>query len=180
MRICGQEKATSGKFLYHPVNLQSAPEFSVVEPHLQAALSSLFCCLKARRIKLKFENASRIEMRSVADINMSLLNRAIAELRGIFRQPQIQSFKPRSVLNGSYVLCHLCDSAVRKNAFQSIPLRSYANGFWIGDIPTELQDLTFLEAQCIARARATKCARALEVDHGAKSPEEAPLPKPRA
>ncbi|KAJ6505423.1 hypothetical protein C8R45DRAFT_817564, partial [Mycena sanguinolenta] len=34
---------------------------------------------------------------------------------------------------------------------------SYANGFWIGDVPMELQGLTFLEEQCIARARATKC-----------------------
>ncbi|KAJ7903007.1 hypothetical protein B0H13DRAFT_1467908, partial [Mycena leptocephala] len=34
---------------------------------------------------------------------------------------------------------------------------SYANGFWIGKVPEELRDLTFLEEQCIARARATKC-----------------------
>jgi hypothetical protein len=36
-------------------------------------------------------------------------------------------------------------------------LRSYANGLWIGRVPEELQDLSFLEEQCIARARATKC-----------------------
>ncbi|KAK6992266.1 hypothetical protein R3P38DRAFT_2570744, partial [Favolaschia claudopus] len=34
---------------------------------------------------------------------------------------------------------------------------SYANGLWIGEVPPELQDLTFLEEQCIARARATRC-----------------------
>ncbi|KAJ7936602.1 hypothetical protein B0H13DRAFT_1449630, partial [Mycena leptocephala] len=45
----------------------------------------------------------------------------------------------------------------------SIPLRSYANGLWIGKIPDELLDLTFLEEQCIARARATKCMYKLSV-----------------
>ncbi|KAJ6512276.1 hypothetical protein DFH09DRAFT_890778, partial [Mycena vulgaris] len=59
--------------------------------------------------------------------------------------------------NGSYILCHLCNSAVKKKAFVSIPLRSYANDLWIGPVPEELKDLTFLEEQCIARARATKC-----------------------
>ncbi|KAJ6457297.1 hypothetical protein C8R45DRAFT_775740, partial [Mycena sanguinolenta] len=39
----------------------------------------------------------------------------------------------------------------------TLPLRSYANGLWIGNVPDELRDLTFLEKQCIARARATKC-----------------------
>ncbi|KAJ7909551.1 hypothetical protein B0H13DRAFT_1551944, partial [Mycena leptocephala] len=34
---------------------------------------------------------------------------------------------------------------------------SYANGLWIGKVPSELEDLTFLEEQCIARARTTKC-----------------------
>ncbi|KAJ7246065.1 hypothetical protein C8J57DRAFT_1081949, partial [Mycena rebaudengoi] len=52
---------------------------------------------------------------------------------------------------------HLCNSAVSKHSFCSIPLRSYANGLWIGRVPEELQDLTFLEEQCIARAHATKC-----------------------
>ncbi|KAJ7318468.1 hypothetical protein DFH08DRAFT_714682 [Mycena albidolilacea] len=60
-------------------------------------------------------------------------------------------------MNGSYVLCHLCNSAVNKRCFHSISLRSYANGFWIGKVPEELQKLTFLEEQCIARARATRC-----------------------
>ncbi|KAJ6494442.1 hypothetical protein C8R45DRAFT_760276, partial [Mycena sanguinolenta] len=52
---------------------------------------------------------------------------------------------------------HLCNLSVSKNKFQTLPLRSYANGLWTGDVPDELRDLTFLEEQCIARARATKC-----------------------
>jgi hypothetical protein len=100
----------------------------------------------------KFENANRTN-----DLDISLLNRAVVELRERSRQPRIQSFHQSSLIDGSYVLCHLCNSAVNKKSFGSIPLRSYANGLWIGKVPEELQDLTFLEEQCIARARATRC-----------------------
>ncbi|KAF8144022.1 hypothetical protein K438DRAFT_1524537, partial [Mycena galopus ATCC 62051] len=40
---------------------------------------------------------------------------------------------------------------------------SYANGLWVGDCPKELQDLSFLEQQCIARARTTRCMFKLEI-----------------
>ncbi|KAJ7101725.1 hypothetical protein C8R44DRAFT_544527, partial [Mycena epipterygia] len=45
----------------------------------------------------------------------------------------------------------------------SIPVRSYANGLWIGDVPEVLRCLTFLEEQCIARARATRCMYKLSI-----------------
>ncbi|THU84322.1 hypothetical protein K435DRAFT_613976, partial [Dendrothele bispora CBS 962.96] len=44
-----------------------------------------------------------------------------------------------------------------------IPVRSYANGIWTGDLPDPLKDLSFLEEQCIARARSTKCMFKLEL-----------------
>jgi hypothetical protein len=96
-------------------------------------------------------------MRAVKDLDISLLDKAVAELREISRQPRIEPFNNSSLVRGSYVLCYLCDSAVNKNSFRSIPLRSYANGLWIGTVPEELRGLTFLEEQCIARARATRC-----------------------
>jgi hypothetical protein len=105
----------------------------------------------------KFEKTILITMRAVKDLDISLLERAVLELRAMSRQPRIQSFDGSSVVGGSYILCHLCNSAVSKNCFRSIPLRSYANGLWIGKVPEELKDLTFLEEQCIARARATRC-----------------------
>ncbi|THU88716.1 hypothetical protein K435DRAFT_679291, partial [Dendrothele bispora CBS 962.96] len=40
---------------------------------------------------------------------------------------------------------------------------SYANGTWIGTLPEELQDSSFLAEQCIARARSTKCMFKLEL-----------------
>ncbi|KAJ6450749.1 hypothetical protein C8R45DRAFT_848791 [Mycena sanguinolenta] len=102
-------------------------------------------------------------MRPVNELDISLLRKAVEELRVVSRQPRIEAFNPQSILNGRYVLCHLCNSAVSKKLFSSIPLRSYANGLWIGQIPEELHDLTFLEEQCIARARATKCMYKLTI-----------------
>jgi hypothetical protein len=96
-------------------------------------------------------------MRSKDESNISLFDRAVIQLRNICRQPQIELFNPSSLINASYVLCHLCNSAVTKNSFCAIPLRSYGNGLWIGKLPEELNDLTFLEEQCITQARATKC-----------------------
>ncbi|KAF8211021.1 hypothetical protein K438DRAFT_1444543, partial [Mycena galopus ATCC 62051] len=44
-----------------------------------------------------------------------------------------------------------------------LPVRSYANGTWTGECPKELEDLTFLEEQCIARARTTRCMFKLDM-----------------
>ncbi|KAK6977611.1 hypothetical protein R3P38DRAFT_2581420, partial [Favolaschia claudopus] len=105
----------------------------------------------------KLESAVDIKMKAVHDLDISLLNRAVEKLREVSRQNRIQSFEPSSLINNSYVLCHLCCLSVAHKKFSSIPVRSYANGLWIGKIPIELCDLTFLEEQCIARARATRC-----------------------
>ncbi|KAK6974592.1 hypothetical protein R3P38DRAFT_2437559, partial [Favolaschia claudopus] len=75
----------------------------------------------------KFELASECRLRLTTDLDISLLERAVVELRERSRQPQIQPFGSQSLVNGSYVLCHLCNSAVSKKSFHSIPLRSYAN-----------------------------------------------------
>jgi hypothetical protein len=105
----------------------------------------------------KFELAMDVKMRSKDELDITLLDQAVIQLRNVCHQPQIESFNPSSLINSLYVLCHLCNSAVTRNSFCSIPLCSYANGLWIGKVPDELKDLTFLEEQCIARARATKC-----------------------
>ncbi|KAK7001891.1 hypothetical protein R3P38DRAFT_2557841, partial [Favolaschia claudopus] len=106
----------------------------------------------------KFELACDVKMRNFNDLDISLLEKAVDKLRETSQQHAIQPYKLSSLLNGSsYVLCHLCNLSVSYDKFQSLPIRSYANGLWIGDVPEELQNLTFLEEQCIARARATKC-----------------------
>ncbi|KAK7017228.1 hypothetical protein R3P38DRAFT_3560897, partial [Favolaschia claudopus] len=106
----------------------------------------------------KLELAADVKMRNIVELDILVLNRAVESLRESSHQPHIEAFKPVSLIDQStYVLCHLCNLSVSYNKFQTIPLRSYANGLWIGNVPDELVGLTFLEEQCIARARATKC-----------------------
>jgi hypothetical protein len=70
----------------------------------------------------KFEKAILITMRAVKDLDISLLERAVVELRVMSGQPRIQSFDGSSVVGGSYILCHLCNSAVsrKKKSFNSL------------------------------------------------------------
>ncbi|KIJ25640.1 hypothetical protein M422DRAFT_84980, partial [Sphaerobolus stellatus SS14] len=55
-----------------------------------------------------------------------------------------------------------CKQCIKKNAFIKVPLYSYANHCWIGEVPLVLQGLSWLEEQCIARARATRCVMKLQ------------------
>nr|GAT43560.1 predicted protein [Mycena chlorophos] len=96
-------------------------------------------------------------------LDTSLLENAVARLRELFHQPRIQVFRPETLVNESYVLCADCRREVTGSEFKAIPLRSYANGLWTGLCPPELSGLTFLEEQCIARARATSCMFKLEL-----------------
>ncbi|KAF9005785.1 hypothetical protein BDZ89DRAFT_916664, partial [Hymenopellis radicata] len=50
-----------------------------------------------------------------------------------------------------------CSKCIKRSQFSRLPLTSWANGCWLGDIPEELTDLTFAEELVIARAHATKC-----------------------
>ncbi|KAK7035587.1 hypothetical protein R3P38DRAFT_2365103, partial [Favolaschia claudopus] len=138
-----------------PVMLNQAEKDDIVR-EFRAATNNL----SLRRYECSFcgklELASDIKMKSM-ELDISLLNDAVAKLRVVCRQVQIRAFEPSTLINGSYVLCHLCNLSVTYQKFCSIPVRSYANGLWLGKTPPELCDLTFLEEQCIARARATRC-----------------------
>ncbi|KAJ7310996.1 hypothetical protein DFH08DRAFT_974152 [Mycena albidolilacea] len=115
----------------------------------------------------KLELAASVVMKSVDDLDISLLNQAVDKLRKTSSQPCIESFRRSSLIHDrNYVLCHLCNLSVSNNKFKTLPVRSYANGLWIGDVPEELMGLTFLEEQCIARARATKCMYKIHLGPG--------------
>ncbi|PPQ65718.1 hypothetical protein CVT26_000335 [Gymnopilus dilepis] len=51
-------------------------------------------------------------------------------------------------------ICPSCDKAL---AAKKMPLYALANGFWIGDVPDELEDLTFAEKLLVARVRHNRC-----------------------
>lgn len=95
-------------------------------------------------------------------LDILLLKRAVEELRDKTNQPEIQTHRPQSI-DGCYMLCTLCrgEKLLIRHFDILISVRSYANGTWVGDIPDELQGLTFLEEQCIAHA--TCCMFKLEV-----------------
>ena len=48
----------------------------------------------------------------------------------------------------------MCQSSLKKKI---LPVESLANSFWIGPIPTILQNLTFAEKMLISRIRHNKC-----------------------
>ncbi|KAJ7822588.1 hypothetical protein B0H13DRAFT_1508745, partial [Mycena leptocephala] len=108
-----------------------------------------------------------------AQLDISLLEDAGAVLRDKCKQPLIQVYKPDTIVDERYILCSLCrrevtsarntQAAMASYSFARIPLRSYANGTWTGACPEELKGLTFLEEQCIARCRATRCMFKLEL-----------------
>ncbi|KAJ7363051.1 hypothetical protein DFH08DRAFT_634319, partial [Mycena albidolilacea] len=50
-----------------------------------------------------------------------------------------------------------CRRCIKADKFISIPIYSWANGCWLGDIPPELSSLSYAEELVIARAHTTKC-----------------------
>ncbi|THU80474.1 hypothetical protein K435DRAFT_809860 [Dendrothele bispora CBS 962.96] len=94
-----------------------------------------------------------------SELDISLLKAAVQELPEKTSQPAIQCFRPETIENDQYCLCSYCKHEIR-----------YANGMWTGNLPEELRGLTFLEEQCIARARATKCMFELELGPTDPSP----------
>lgn len=56
--------------------------------------------------------------------------------------------------NGCDNVCQHCAASIQD---QQIPTQSLANGLWLGDIPAELQNLTFAEQMLIAKVRHNRC-----------------------
>jgi hypothetical protein len=108
-----------------------------------------FCGLNELRMRCMRCRADRLDI--------SLLQQAVAVLRASSLQPNIEAYKPSTIENGFFNVCHVCSLSIKRDAFVSLPVRSYANGLWLGEIPPALLGLTFLEEQCIARVRATRC-----------------------
>ena len=51
-------------------------------------------------------------------------------------------------------MCHKCITFLTK---KTIPLTALANGLWVGDVPKELSDLTFVERLLVACVRSNHC-----------------------
>ncbi|KAJ6627747.1 hypothetical protein B0H10DRAFT_1636790, partial [Mycena sp. CBHHK59/15] len=58
---------------------------------------------------------------------------------------------------GRYQVCSTCSRCVKACRFFKLPLYSWANGCWIGEIPAALLRLSYAEELVVARAHTTKC-----------------------
>ncbi|THV02110.1 hypothetical protein K435DRAFT_853090 [Dendrothele bispora CBS 962.96] len=144
----------------------------IMQEFYDAGNNASICCLECSFCG-GLQSAHEIASIPCPELDISLLEAAVQELREKTNQPTIQCFRTETIENGCYRLCSYCKREIRyvidnhhrsqHRKFQGIPLRSYANGIWIGNLPEKLQGLTILEEQCIARARSTKCMFKLEL-----------------
>ncbi|KAJ6472610.1 hypothetical protein C8R45DRAFT_835860, partial [Mycena sanguinolenta] len=88
------------------------------------------------------------------DLDISILESAVNILRIHYNQSRIQS---HILYDGKYHACPTCANCVKARKFFKIPLYSWANGCWIGDVPPALSCLTYAEELVVARAHTTKC-----------------------
>ena len=84
----------------------------------------------------------------------------ILSVKGVTRQERKSVLDPINDINGPILdkkcshICSSCAASIQRNI---IPLNALANGLWIGDVPPQLQNLSFAERMMIARIRHNKC-----------------------
>ena len=109
------------------------------------------------------ELVSVLQDRDVESLDVSLLVSSVEALRRESAQDRIEPYR---LANGRFQACPTCWRCVRQNKFIKIPYLSYANGCWLGDVPSVLKGLTYLEELVIARARSTRCWIKINVGRG--------------
>ena len=79
---------------------------------------------------------------------------------GVTRKARCKSSDPVRELRGPILapncsgVCHTCIASLEK---KKLPTLALANGLWVGEIPDELQDLTYAEQLLIARVCHNRC-----------------------
>src|ERR1700729_2088135 len=96
------------------------------------------------------------EMEELSEIeNVSLL-----KVDGVTRKARSKSTDPVRELKGPILapgcsrVCPICAESLDK---KKMPTLALANSLWVGEIPDELQDLTYAEQLLIARVRHNRC-----------------------
>ena len=96
------------------------------------------------------------EMEELSEVeNISLL-----KFDGVTRKARSKSSDPVKELRGPILApgckkaCPICVESLEKG---NMPTLALANGLWIGEIPNELQDLTYAEQLLISRVRHNRC-----------------------
>jgi len=96
------------------------------------------------------------EMEELSDVeNLSLLR-----VDGVTRKARSNSSDPVKELRGPIFApgcSNVCSTCVEFLEKEKMPILALANGLWVGEIPNELQDLTYAEQLLIARVRHNRC-----------------------
>ncbi|KAH7905865.1 hypothetical protein BJ138DRAFT_1017121, partial [Hygrophoropsis aurantiaca] len=99
-------------------------------------------------------------MESLDALDESCLALLTPSVAGITRRPRTHSTEPVLDLEGPVLnrqcsgVCRGCIDVLRRG---KTPTLSLANGTWIGNVPAELQDLSYVEKLLIARVRHNRC-----------------------
>jgi hypothetical protein len=84
----------------------------------------------------------------------------LLKINGVTRKARYKSSDPVRELRGPVLapgcnrVCSICIESLEK---KKMPILALANGLWIGEIPDELQNLTYAEQLLIARVRHNRC-----------------------
>src|ERR1700729_1188764 len=93
------------------------------------------------------------ELSEVENVNL-------LKVDGVTRKTRCKSTDPVSELRGPILapgcsrVCSICVESLDK---KKLPTLALANGLWVGEIPDELQNLTYAEQLLIARVRHNRC-----------------------
>ncbi|KDR65410.1 hypothetical protein GALMADRAFT_37237, partial [Galerina marginata CBS 339.88] len=100
------------------------------------------------------------KLQSMSNLNKADLNLNILKSEGMTRLERKNTFEDIQEIDGPIVdskcdkICNSCEAAVLKG---KMPAKALANGFWIGEVPDALRNLTFAEQMMIARIRHNRC-----------------------
>jgi hypothetical protein len=96
------------------------------------------------------------EMEELSEVeNIDLL-----KVHGVTRKARSKNSDPVRASRGPVLASHcnkVCPVCVESLDKKKMPTLALANGLWIGDIPAELQDLTYAEQLLIAKVRHNRC-----------------------
>ena len=146
-----------------PVNLAFPP--APPDPLLRKKIINKFCEATSPS---KFEEAgcavcgsltlrSGLSELNSLDIELNVLNTAG---QGLTRKERKFSTEPITELNGNVIdtSCHyICVACKERIRHGKIPKFALARGLWLGEIPKELQQLSFAEKLLVSRVRHNRC-----------------------
>jgi hypothetical protein len=98
---------------------------------------------------------SNLTLLEKADVDLNMLMRS-----GVTRKERTNADQPIEEINGPIMdnkldsICNLCHKSMSN---QKIPLMALVNGNWLGEIPSQLRNLSFAEQLLISRVRHNYC-----------------------